>query len=406
MMLVVITQEIEIEPYLINELNYTKNQFSKIVIITTSKNNYRFPDATTIISKRTDFFFSCLLYSIRKIFSKEALQEFKDSYKMRVRPSTSKMIYTWIISWMIEKRVDHYLKATWNKEPIILYSYWLNQYAYCVAKTKKRFPQLTAVARAHGFEVRDGNDYIPFRRIIDSYLDKIVFISEYTMNEYNTIISGITNKKRSLQKVIKLGTVNHFEYQQRQFIKDQSLTIISCSGVYDLKRLDLIIDSISLLPESFFINWIHFGSGSEMINMKELAKKKLASPNITFEFKGECSNYEVLRYYETQPVFLFINMSNYEGIPVSIMEAMSFGVPCMARNVGGNAEIVIDNVSGVILPNQVSPEIVAEYLQRFILMMQNNPEYYENLCNSTYHHWSQNFNSEKNFSDFVEYIAN
>ena len=46
---------------------------------------------------------------------------------------------------------------------------------------------------------------------------------------------------------------------------------------------------------------------------------------------------------------LFVNMSLSEGIPVSIMEAISFGIPIIATNVGGNAEIVNDE-TGVLIP--------------------------------------------------------
>lgn len=404
MTLIVITQEIEIEPFLINELNHIRTHFSKIVIITHVKNNYFFPESTTIVSKKSDYFFSSLAYSIGKLFSKEALQELKDTYKLRFKPSFFKMIYTWIISWMIEKRTDNYLKTIKYDEPLILYSYWLNQYAYCVAKAKIKCPKITAISRAHGFEVRDENDYIPFRRLIDTYLDKIVFISNYTMREYNQILKGITNKRRSSQAVIKLGSVNLINYKPRKFINDRPFIIVSCSGVNRLKRLDLIIDSLSLLPDSIHVKWTHFGYGDEMIAIQNLARKKLSAPNIKFEFMGECSNYEVLKYYETHPVLLFINLSDYEGIPVSIMEAMSFGIPCIARNVGGNAEIVIDNKSGYLLPNMVSPEIVAEKIKRFIEAMRENPIDYENLCKSTYQHWCKDFNSERNFSYFAKYI--
>lgn len=43
-------------------------------------------------------------------------------------------------------------------------------------------------------------------------------------------------------------------------------------------------------------------------------------------------------------------MSDSEGIPVSIMEAMSFGIPVIARNVGGMSEIVNEE-NGLLLEN-------------------------------------------------------
>ena len=45
------------------------------------------------------------------------------------------------------------------------------------------------------------------------------------------------------------------------------------------------------------------------------------------------------------PVDLFLTVSANEGIPVSIMEAQSFGIPVIATDVGGISEIV-NNVNG------------------------------------------------------------
>ena len=38
---------------------------------------------------------------------------------------------------------------------------------------------------------------------------------------------------------------------------------------------------------------------------------------------------------QAQPYHVFLNVSSSEGVPVSIIEAMSFGIPCIATNVGG-----------------------------------------------------------------------
>ena len=48
----------------------------------------------------------------------------------------------------------------------------------------------------------------------------------------------------------------------------------------------------------------------------------------------------MLDYYKNNIIDIFINLSASEGIPVSIMDAISFGIPCIATNVGGTGEIV------------------------------------------------------------------
>ena len=58
------------------------------------------------------------------------------------------------------------------------------------------------------------------------------------------------------------------------------------------------------------------------------------------------------------PVDLFLNVSEYEGVPVSVMEAQSFGIPVIATAVGGTPEIVNEE-NGFLLPENPSQDEIA-----------------------------------------------
>jgi glycosyltransferase involved in cell wall biosynthesis len=51
-----------------------------------------------------------------------------------------------------------------------------------------------------------------------------------------------------------------------------------------------------------------------------------------------------------QAASTFILTSHLEGLPLSVLEAMACGVPCIVTNVGGNAEAVKDQVVGLVIP--------------------------------------------------------
>ncbi len=104
--------------------------------------------------------------------------------------------------------------------------------------------------------------------------------------------------------------------------------------------------------------WHHFGAGSS-----PQLDAVLATPLPGFRYKrwGMTPNEDILDFYRSTKVDLFVNLSRSEGVPVSIMEAMSFGIPSLATNVDGTSEIVVDGRSGMLctLDEASKPELLA-----------------------------------------------
>ena len=81
-------------------------------------------------------------------------------------------------------------------------------------------------------------------------------------------------------------------------------------------------------------------------------------PPLRFFYNKSKTNEEVMEYYKNNLVDLFVNMSESEGLPVSMMEAMSFGVPVIAPDVGGIKEIVDENSGWLLSCENCSAEFV------------------------------------------------
>jgi glycosyltransferase involved in cell wall biosynthesis len=109
------------------------------------------------------------------------------------------------------------------------------------------------------------------------------------------------------------------------------------------------------------VRWTHVGDGPERDAVRRIASG--FGPRTEYRGLGHLDNEAVLRLYGSEPVDVFANVSASEGLPVSIMEAISFGVPVLATAVGGVPELVTPT-TGVTLPADAPPRSIAEELDR------------------------------------------
>ena len=113
-------------------------------------------------------------------------------------------------------------------------------------------------------------------------------------------------------------------------------------------------------------------------------------------------NASVKDFYSKNYVDLFINVSESEGVPVSIMEAMSAGVPCLATDVDGVSEIVRDGINGFLLPLSDDSKVISNALKRFYELTPNEKVA---LRKGAFKTWEQDYNADKNYESFIRSIT-
>lgn len=278
-----------------------------------------------------------------------------------------------------------------------IYVYRFEYQPYVALLIKKYFDSPKIVARAHRYDLyeeENKNKYIPMREYLLKNLDHVYLISNDGLN----YLSHKYKKYRNKMSVSRLGTVNQLEpvYQRgRQFC------IVSCSNMVAVKRVDLIVHALSLITD-VSIEWIHYGAGEQFEIIKDLATKKLKH-NVRISLKGRVQNQEILKDYMTNSIDVFINLSESEGIPVSIMEALSFGFPCIATDVGGTKEIVIDGFNGILLKKDCSAHDVSNAIRTFITM--SDVVYTQYRVNSR-KYWKEHYDANTNYKKFVSELIN
>jgi len=308
-----------------------------------------------------------------------------------------------MISWYLQaKKIKKWFEKKYledNNVEIILYSYWMNFAAVAIADLNKKYDNVKAFTRAHGgdlYEERKKIKYLPYRKKILKKIDNIFTISshgqEYLKNKYPEYSKKID--------ISRLGVKEQESLSKKS--EDNIFRIVSCSYLNPVKRVGLIIDSIAEASEKVEkkIFWIHFGDGPLRNELENKAKEKFKGKNVDYDFKGNVMNTEILNYYRNNPVDLFINLSSSEGLPVSIMEAISFGIPVIATDVGGTKDIV-NSKNGFLLSSNPSIEEVAEQIKSIIEM---NREDFEKLKENAVKIFNEKVNAKKNYNEFIEKI--
>ena len=306
---------------------------------------------------------------------------FKEFVKGRVQKKYIVKLHYILAFFIRAKAIKTYLVEK-NLIDSIHYTYWFDMWSTCLSIANVKY-----ITRAHGFDLfeeRSKNGFIPFR---DLQLKKVHEV--YSVSKAGQLY--LKDKYPRFKEKIKVSYLGTSDCGVFSLEKKNDVVMVSCSNVIQLKRLDKIVDSLCLLKRE--LKWVHFGDGPLLESVKELSKK--IPSNVKVSFLGRKTNREVLEYYKSNSVDLFINVSESEGLPVSIMEAISFGVPVVGTDVGGTSEIV-GAQTGVLIEKDFTSKELVEIFENKIDEMKS-----DEFRLGVRKFWENNFNAKENYIKFT-----
>lgn len=293
-----------------------------------------------------------------------------------------------------------------DPERTIFYFYWLESQALGAAQAKARYPSVKVIARAHRYDVYEElmpNAYRPLARPLIAGVDEIYVVSnhgsEYLRNRYPWASTKISTSRLG---VAEPRSATPFYAPQGGTDKSFTLVLASVSFLTPVKRVHLIIEALSIAGTQrpdIDITWHHLGDGPERAALAQLAAQVLPG-NVRHFMHGQVANSDVHKFYATEQVDLLVNVSASEGVPVSIMEAQSYGIPVVATRVGGTPEIVdVDN--GLLLSANPSPQEIAAAL----LQPVESPTAWSRKRISSLNTWHTKCNAGRNYTAFAAQLA-
>jgi glycosyltransferase involved in cell wall biosynthesis len=341
-----------------------------------------------LISKRSGKVkYSILLKNIFLIIQILFL-EYKHTIAKRFFISNLKMIASELIQ-CFELAEKFICESVLKDAKCSFYSVWMDEGAlmFAILKDQKKISDF--VFRLHGYDLYDerrpGN-YMPFRYYNFKQAKKIFIVSK-AGKDY------LVHKKLFPEKLI-VNYSGSNDNGENPFDKD-AFVIVSVSNIIPLKRVNKIIEILHYID--FPVKWIHFGEG--VIKDKLIGSASALPQNVTWEFNGQTGQNELNKFYSQTSVNLFIHLSETEGLPLAIVEALSYGIPAMACNVGGIPEIVNEQ-TGILLPENFDVRLVAHKIVNFRSSHMNDLKFRKGVRDF----WKNNFDAEKNYPEFVEIV--
>lgn len=283
--------------------------------------------------------------------------------------------------------------------PSHVYFYWfvpevLGAIRHCRTHGAQDRPRV--VTRAHGsdlFEVNQATTFFGYRSLVMSAIDRVFPVSR----------CGASHLERGFpdsRERIELAWLGVRPSERLNAQPDAGLEILTICSSAPEKRQDRIAEIIGQLGrrlDRVSIRWTHVGDAP--VDPRAVDAIGRFPTNVSFEMKGRMSNAEVLRVLTDTPFDLILNASDIEGVPVSIMEAFAAGIPAVAPNVGGMADL-FEFGAGHLLAADAPVEAYVDAMAAYVDKRASR-EWRQRAIST----WRARFQASSNFSAFCDRLV-
>jgi glycosyltransferase involved in cell wall biosynthesis len=390
------------EQFIAGEIKHLSDKCEQLLIFPSSSSGAarRVPGNVTVVRKSkihywimilVGFFYSLPKY--RKFYKADLLATIKAERLSIFRFSRLAYILVYLarscrfIAWF-----DLYYKG--HARSGLIYTYWMNAEAYGVSILKRYNPSLKTVSRVHGGDLYKERNFgfLPFREPVVDSLDRIFPISnqgkKYLTAEYGAYLED---------KIVvsRLG-VQRSDILYTAYKKDR-ITIASCSSDDPVKRVHAIVEAVGSLSNAVSVQviWVHIGIEKNHF-LKKYGRFLDCYKNLRCVVEGVVPHERVNEIYKKYYPNVFINLSSSEGVPVSIMEALSMGIPIIATDVGGSSEIV-DRQVGALVSSEIDIRVIEKEIETIV-------QFSRQYSKAAYERWNHFCDESSNYENHYHHL--
>lgn len=218
-----------------------------------------------------------------------------------------------------------------------------------VGRIAARLCNIPNVFTAHGWAFTDGVQpekrflYRNIEKLVGYITDNIICVSEYDLDLGRKYLPAHADKMTAIHNCIPDVAPNLI----RDWEKDQKHDCLNCVVVARFtkqkRNIEILYIVRELLNAGKNIKVTFVGDGSDFNKAKMVADELQLGESVVF-LGARTDVAELLPKFD-----VFLLLSNWEGFPISIIEAMRAGLPVIASDVGGVKEAVQDGVNGYLV---------------------------------------------------------
>jgi len=368
------------------QLNSFKNSFKNIFLLPTGRSKSEYPQhkdkiffnlrkpTGTFLFKFLIYFFGHIGFLIREIRSInriKRLKKFKKSLFAYV-----KGIYLMVfLEYSLKKKGIHLSE-------VFIYSFWFDDYTLGALLFKLKHPTTKVITGAHGHDLyfeRHPEKSIPFRYIAMELIDHIIPDSkegaQYLKYNFPLFKHKVSHLNSGVKKKLKKSKPSN----------DGIFRILTLSRTDPVKRIDYLLNTLKKLEDllEFEIQYFHIGDGEELDELKKQSKC-LKFEKFKIMFLGNLKDNDLKVFFENKPIDVFLNVSSSEGTSMALIEALSYAIPSVVTNVGGNK--IIGSYCKTMLPLNFTPDDLLEYFKK----IHYDSSYRDQLSKQSYSYWLNN----------------
>ena len=148
---------------------------------------------------------------------------------------------------------------------------------------------------------------------------------------------------------------------KRTNVHKADINLLIISRLVIQKNINIVIEAMELLDNKN-VKLSIIGEGGEFNKLKGVIHELNLQNRV--QLLGKIDNNKISQFLLTADIF--IQASDYEGLPHSVLEAINYEIPILSTEVGGCKDLLNDGERGFIIPIPPDKKIIAENITYII----------------------------------------